>query len=216
MGANDPEMEVKKRGGRDIHSRFPTFTPKDWRSIPIEMIRIDVMELLNRMVHHHEHILLPLWIAKTRLKTYFNRIHYLGPLREIPDTSIHGRATIQKVLDGMEKRWFPPCFHRAGFNSARIDEQDTRMATTIGFWLIPIVLNPFLTKRGVTNFYVTKHKGGPEVRFTDVGFGVSQVLPVLILCYRPPEGSILIIEQPEAHLHPKVHSRSWRMFSLMS
>ena len=46
----------------------------------------------------------------------------------------------------------------------------------------------------------------PEVRLTDVGFGVSQVLPVLILCYYAPEGSILILEQPEAHLHPKVQS----------
>ena len=40
----------------------------------------------------------------------------------------------------------------------------------------------------------------------DVGFGVSQALPVLILCYYAPEGSILILEQPEAHLHPKVQS----------
>ena len=31
-------------------------------------------------------------------------------------------------------------------------------------------------------------------------------LPVLILCYYAPEGSILILEQPEAHLHPKVQS----------
>ena len=53
---------------------------------------------------------------------------------------------------------------------------------------------------------VRKYKDGPEVRLTDVGFGVSQVLPVLVLCYYVPEGSILILEQPEAHLHPKVQS----------
>ena len=51
------------------------------------------------------------------------------------------------------------------------------------------------------------HSGGTEVRLTDVGFGVSQILPVLILCYYVPEGSILILEQPEAHLHPKVQSK---------
>ena len=55
-------------------------------------------------------------------------------------------------------------------------------------------------------FLIKQYKGGPEVRLTDVGFGVSQVLPVLILCYYAPEGSILILEQPEAHLHPKVQS----------
>ena len=29
---------------------------------------------------------------------------------------------------------------------------------------------------------------------------------MLVLCYYVPEGSILILEQPEAHLHPKVQS----------
>ena len=29
---------------------------------------------------------------------------------------------------------------------------------------------------------------------------------MLILCYSAPEGSILILEQPEAHLHPSAQS----------
>ena len=41
---------------------------------------------------------------------------------------------------------------------------------------------------------------------TDVGFGVSQLLPVLVLCYYAPENSTIILEQPEIHLHPKVQS----------
>ena len=73
--------------------------------------------------------------------------------------------------------------------------------------------NPFLRPSTLSliqtrdyEFLVKKYKGGPEVRLTDIGFGVSQVLPVLILCYYAPEGSILILEQPEAHLHPKVQT----------
>jgi predicted ATPase len=46
----------------------------------------------------------------------------------------------------------------------------------------------------------------PEVVITDVGFGVSQILPVITLCYYVPRGSILLIEQPEIHLHPKVQA----------
>ena len=41
---------------------------------------------------------------------------------------------------------------------------------------------------------------------TDVGFGVSQVLPVLALLYYVPEGSTVLMEQPEIHLHPAVQS----------
>ena len=40
------------------------------------------------------------------------------------------------------------------------------------------------------------------VDLPDVGFGVSQVLPVVVQCFYAPAGSILFIEQPELHLHP--------------
>lgn len=51
-----------------------------------------------------------------------------------------------------------------------------------------------------------KNEASTPVLITDVGFGVSQILPVITLCYYVPEGSILIIEQPEIHLHPKVQA----------
>ena len=56
------------------------------------------------------------------------------------------------------------------------------------------------------NFSLRQYKDGPEVGLTDVGFGVSQVLPLIAQCYYAPEGSILIFENPEAHLHPKAQS----------
>jgi hypothetical protein len=44
--------------------------------------------------------------------------------------------------------------------------------------------------------------GASEVLLTDVGFGVSQVLPVITLLLYVPEGSTVLLEQPEIHLHP--------------
>ena len=41
---------------------------------------------------------------------------------------------------------------------------------------------------------------------TDVGFGVSQILPVLVLLAYVPEGATVLMEQPEIHLHPSVQS----------
>ena len=46
----------------------------------------------------------------------------------------------------------------------------------------------------------------PEVKLTDVGFGVSQVLPVIVECFYVPRRSIVIFEQPEVHLHPRVQA----------
>ena len=53
---------------------------------------------------------------------------------------------------------------------------------------------------------VQKSAGGPESLITDVGFGVSQILPVLVLCFYAPKGSTIILEQPEIHLHPAVQA----------
>lgn len=40
----------------------------------------------------------------------------------------------------------------------------------------------------------------------DVGYGVSQVLPVIVLLHFVPEGSVILCEDPEAHLHPMAQS----------
>lgn len=45
-----------------------------------------------------------------------------------------------------------------------------------------------------------------SLELTDVGFGISQVLPILVQAYLSPVGSITIIEQPEIHLHPKMQA----------
>jgi predicted ATPase len=46
----------------------------------------------------------------------------------------------------------------------------------------------------------------PEVKLTDVGFGVSQVLPVIVDALYVPRRSIVIFEQPEILLHPRVQA----------
>ncbi len=48
-------------------------------------------------------------------------------------------------------------------------------------------------------------RGGPRdlVSIADVGFGVSQALPVVVALYAGKKGSTVYIEQPEIHLHPR-------------
>ncbi len=51
---------------------------------------------------------------------------------------------------------------------------------------------------------------------TQVGVGVSQVLPILVLSLLAEAGSTLIFEQPELHLHPRVQTRLADFFVAMS
>jgi predicted ATPase len=45
-----------------------------------------------------------------------------------------------------------------------------------------------------------------EVDVPDVGFGVSQVLPVIVQLFYAQKNSIIIMEQPELHLHPSAQA----------
>lgn len=50
-----------------------------------------------------------------------------------------------------------------------------------------------------------KVRGGPEVNLIDIGYGVSQILPILTKIFSSLDspGQTLLMQQPELHLHPK-------------
>ncbi len=141
---------------------------------------------------------------QTSFENLFRSIRYLGPLREYPrrhyawqgkhslGVGQHGEDMVTALFSG--RLQLRPTEEQIPRWLERLDLIDSYR------------LSPISGSESSYEFLVKKYKGGPEVRLTDVGFGVSQVLPVLILCYYVPEGSILILEQPEAHLHPKMQS----------
>jgi predicted ATPase len=53
--------------------------------------------------------------------------------------------------------------------------------------------------------YRTKGIGGGSGQFraTNVGFGLSYSLPIVVACLSAKSGELLLIENPEAHLHPE-------------
>ena len=134
----------------------------------------------------------------------FSRIHYLGPLRERPgyhyvwqgeypqDVGLYGEKMIPVLLASRILR-------------RTIEGQILKWLQRLGL-IYSYDIPPVNDKGENYECLIKQYKDGPEVPLTDVGFGVSQVLPVLTQCFCVPENSILILEQPEAHLHPKVQS----------
>ena len=134
----------------------------------------------------------------------FSRIRYLGPLREYPRPHYAWEGKHPKGVGHYGEDMVSALFS-GRIQLLSIDEQILRWLQRLEL-IDSYDLHPIPDTEKDYEFRVKKYKDGPEVRLTDVGFGVSQVLPVLILCYYAPEGSILILEQPEAHLHPKVQA----------
>ena len=69
-----------------------------------------------------------------------------------------------------------------------------------------LTLEPVGKGARVWEVLVEQHDGGPPVNLADVGFGVSQVLPVIVALLSAPPGSLVILEHPEIHLHPRIQS----------
>lgn len=51
-------------------------------------------------------------------------------------------------------------------------------------------------------------------RATNVGFGLSYLLPILVALLSAKRGSLLLLENPEAHLHPRGQSMMGRLMAL--
>lgn len=140
---------------------------------------------------------------------------YLGPLRDhprrtyswagdiVPDVGARGEFAIAALLAAtQEKRML-----NRGFRMKR-----QRFDQFIAGWLRDLgVIESFSVKpvgsgRKEYEVLVRASAGSTEVKLTDVGFGVSQVLPALVQAFYAPPDSTVWMEQPEIHLHPQVQA----------
>ena len=77
------------------------------------------------------------------------------------------------------------------------------------------VKQPFGSQSGPFQIRVRKSGGnlkGPWRNFVDVGYGVSQALPVLVELLEPDAQTTLLLQQPEVHLHPMAQAALGTLF----
>ena len=145
---------------------------------------------------------------------FSQQIYYLGPLRDYPhrqytwtgsepsDMGQRGERVVEALLAGRERG--------AGISRGKGKRKWT-LEICVAHWLKEIgLIQDFSVNRVATSHIyevrVKKDNGSAPVLITDVGFGVSQILPVITLCYYAPPGSTILLEQPEIHLHPSVQA----------
>ena len=150
----------------------------------------------------------------------FSHVYYLGPARVHPKRHYHWAGSHPEAIG----RWGDKTID--ALLSARVDkrtiqreEKEISIEDRISEWLREMDLaHSFILERTGSpseknyDVRIQKREHGPKVTLADMGYGLSQFLPVLVLCYYAPKGSTLILEQPGIHLHPKVQSQLADLF----
>lgn len=196
LSTNHPSFGFKRSVGR----KWPLPAPVKFYGFADEV----------RTYHQNAGFLSELELAFEKM---LRGVYYLGPLRDYPkreytwaggdpaDMGRRGEYAVAAILAARE---------RGERISRGKGKSKYSLEQYVAHWLKELkLIDEFRVeeiKKGTNLYrvYVRRSPGSSEVLITDVGFGVSQVLPVLVLCYYVPEGSTILLEQPEIHLHPSV------------
>ena len=142
-------------------------------------------------------------------------IYYLGPLREYPRRQYHWGGSSPEDVGQRGERAVDAILAatlRGEMRSLGYRKWGKPFQGMIAHWLKELDLiydfrlEEIAQKLNLYRAMVKTSSSSVPTALTDVGFGVSQVLPALVLLYYVPEGSIVLMEQPEIHLHPAVQS----------
>jgi predicted ATPase len=149
------------------------------------------------------------------LENLFNNCYYLGPLREYPSrlyvwageqTQSVGNRGERAVAALLSSRNQGPTIDMGSNQPKRtVEEHVAHWLKELGL-IYSFKVQPIAPNRKEYEVRIQRTAESASVFLTDVGFGVSQILPVLVLLFYVPEGSTVILEQPEIHLHPAVQA----------
>lgn len=171
--------------------------------------------------------------ASEYMQNFFqSSIHYLGPLRDEPrpiyplealinprDVGYRGEHTAA-VLD-LHRETQVECF-KSSDASMLIGAEKVKvpLLNAVQDWLsyLGVAESVSTTDLGKIGhqLQVSIDKGAKPHDLTNVGVGVSQLLPLVVMSLLANSPSLLIFEQPELHLHPKVQARLADFFFSLS
>jgi hypothetical protein len=144
-----------------------------------------------------------------QLNAFASNVNFIGPLRMEP------------------ARFYELAGHHPGNVGPRgeytaqllFKHRDTELMPELRKWLTEfgfdhgIRIHPL--HDDIFALYLEKRHPGSSVNLADGGFGISQVLPILVQGLDGNPGSVLVTEQPEIHLNPRLQTMLARFFAYL-
>lgn len=153
-----------------------------------------------------------MYIIQQEIEKFFDNFLNLKPLRENPkriyiisgarpaDVGVAGELATNVLFFSTKGK----SKEKKLYNLANSWSQKLGIASQVKFKVFKAA--------GVSQLNVISPYNELEANICDVGFGVSQVLPIIVQGLFSPENSTLVIEQPEIHLHPNIQANLGNFF----
>ena len=139
---------------------------------------------------------------------HLHSINYLGPLRSTPQR-IYRKSSTNYGTTGIQGEYSADMLAYDNYYG------DYPVQNQVNEWFgqfeIPYDIyveelgEPSLAGEYLT-IALTDKRTDTQVTLADVGYGINQILPVIIEGVASREGAILCVEQPEIHLHPRLQA----------
>lgn len=153
---------------------------------------------------------LPLWGLNRVIETTLKNTLYLGPFRQPPLRTYPTRGSSPVEVGPQGEAAVTMLANEI------IQRQNREHASQVARWLEALGIGKTLSVKRVASSDLfdleVKLRDGKSFSVPDLGYGVSQVLPVLVQCSFAPRGATLLFEQPEIHLHPVAAKRLAQVF----
>lgn len=140
------------------------------------------------------------------------RVDYIGPFRQIPERTIYSKGPsnynkvgingemayqvlcLDKKVEEYTSKWFQEVFDGCSLKVDRAGDGDY----------------------GAFHVNLYKRDSAFGVNIADEGQGMSQCLPIVVRANMSIQDSIVVVEQPELHLHPRAHASIARLLAITS